>query len=93
MVLDLPEVVEAQPVGQLHLLQRVSQQPPLVTGLPGAGELVLVEDPESHGGATVCAGTEGDSKVILDDLGRPADLLLIPRCSRLRALDVASEKG
>jgi hypothetical protein len=50
MVLDLPEVVEAQPVGQLHLLQRVSQQPPLVAGLPGAGELVLVEDPESHGG-------------------------------------------
>src|SRR5215211_3470543 len=50
MVPDLPEVVEAQPVGQLDLLQRVGQQPLLVVWRPGAGELVLVEDPESHGG-------------------------------------------
>jgi len=50
MVLDLPEVVDAEPVGQLHLLQRGREQPPLVVRPPRAGELMLVEDPESHGG-------------------------------------------
>jgi len=50
MVLDLPEVVEAEPVGELDLLQRVLQQAVLVVGRPRPRELVLVEDPESHGG-------------------------------------------
>jgi hypothetical protein len=35
MVLDFPEVVDAEPVGQLDLLQGVGEQPLLVAGLPG----------------------------------------------------------
>ncbi len=51
MVLDLPEVVDAETVGQLDLLQGVLQQAVLVIGPPRSWELVLVEDPESHGGS------------------------------------------
>ena len=51
MVLDFPEVVDAEPVGQLDLLQGVGEQAVLVVGCPGSRELVLVEDPESHGGS------------------------------------------
>jgi hypothetical protein len=50
MVFHEPEVVDAEPVGKLHLLQGVGEQPVLVVWGPGARELVLVEDPESHGG-------------------------------------------
>src|SRR6266498_5290984 len=53
VVLHEPEVVDAEPVGQLDLLQRVGEQAVLVAWLPGAGELVLVEDPESHGGRSL----------------------------------------
>ena len=49
VVLDLPDVVEAEPVGQLDLRQRVLQQRVLgALLLPGPGVLVLVEDPEAH---------------------------------------------
>ncbi len=51
MVLDLPEVVDAETVGQLDLLQGVLQQAVLVIGPPRPWELVLVEDAESHGGS------------------------------------------
>jgi hypothetical protein len=51
MVLHLPAVVDAETVGQLDLLQRVLEEPVLVGGRPGAWELVLVEDPESHAGS------------------------------------------
>ncbi len=44
MVLDEPEVVDAEPVGQLDLLQGVFQQAVFVIGRPGSWELVLVED-------------------------------------------------
>jgi hypothetical protein len=50
MVFHEPEVVDAEPVGKLHLLQGVGEQPVLVAGRPRPWELVLVEDPESHGG-------------------------------------------
>ncbi len=50
MVLDEPEVVDAEPVGQLDLLEGVGEQAVLVAGFPRPWELVLVEDPESHGG-------------------------------------------
>src|SRR6266508_352610 len=50
MVPDLPEVVDAKPIGQLDLLQGVLQEAVLVIGPPRSWELVLVEDPESHGG-------------------------------------------
>jgi hypothetical protein len=38
MMLHEPEVFDAEPVGQLDLLQGILEEP------------VLVEDPESHGG-------------------------------------------
>ena len=48
VVLDLPHVVEAEAVGQLHLVERVLEELVLVVGVPGAGELVLVEEAEAH---------------------------------------------
>jgi len=50
MVLDSPQVVDAEAVGELDLLQGVLQQAVLVAGRPRSRELVLVEDAESHGG-------------------------------------------
>ena len=49
VVLDLPGVVVAEPVGEHDLLQRLVEQPRLVALVPGLGQLVLVEDPEPHG--------------------------------------------
>ena len=43
VVLDLPDVVEADAVGELDLIQRVLEQPMLAVGLPRAWQLVLVE--------------------------------------------------
>ena len=48
VVLDLPDVVDPEPVGQLHLLESVGQQPALVGLARGAGELVLVEEAKPH---------------------------------------------
>ena len=48
VVLDLPDVVEPEPVGQLHLLESVGQQPALIELARDAGELVLVEEAEPH---------------------------------------------
>ena len=47
VVLDLPHVVEADAVGQLHLVERVLEQLVLVVGVPGPRQLVLVEDAEA----------------------------------------------
>src|SRR4029453_3032309 len=52
VVLDLPHDVEAQAVGQLDLLEGVLDERQLAAVVPGAGELVLVEDAELHGAAT-----------------------------------------
>ena len=49
MVLDLPDVVEAEPVGQLDLIERVLEQFQLQPFGPRPWELMLVEDPELHG--------------------------------------------
>ena len=48
VVLDLPHVVEADAVGQLHLVERVLEELVLVVGGPGSRELVLVEESEVH---------------------------------------------
>jgi len=48
VVLDLPDVVVAELVGKLDLLQRVLQQIILVGGPPRPRQLVLVEDAEFH---------------------------------------------
>jgi len=37
MVLAFPEVVDAEPVGELDLLERVGEQAVLVVGRPGSG--------------------------------------------------------
>src|SRR6266403_704841 len=49
VVLDLPGVVDPEPVGQLHLRERLVDEAHLAVLLPGSGELVLVEDAELHG--------------------------------------------
>ena len=47
-MLDLPHVVEPEPVGELDLLERLAQQLRLAVGAPRPRQLVLVEDPEPH---------------------------------------------
>ena len=49
VVLDLPGIVVAQPVGELELAQRVLVEPVLVAFLPGSRQLQLIEDAELHG--------------------------------------------
>src|SRR5439155_22885612 len=48
VVLYLPRVVDAEAVGELHLVERILEQLQLGAVLPGPRELVLVEDPELH---------------------------------------------
>ena len=49
VVLDLPDVVEAQPVRELDLLESVVHEAVLgALVLPGSRILVLVEDSEAH---------------------------------------------
>ena len=48
VVLDLPDVVEAQLVGQLDLVERVLEQLVLRPVGPGPRQLVFVEDAEAH---------------------------------------------
>src|SRR5437867_814029 len=54
VVLDLPGVVDAEPVGQLHLRERLADEPRLAVLLPGPGALVLVEAAELHGRESSC---------------------------------------
>src|SRR5689334_22069283 len=72
MMLDLPGVVVAEPVGELDLGERVLQQLVFAPGAPRPRQLVLVEDAELHvslptvipTGAKRSGGTffEGDTK-------------------------------
>ena len=48
VVLDLPDVLDAQAVGQLDLVEGVLHQLAFGVLLPGTADLVLVEDPELH---------------------------------------------
>ena len=48
VVLDDPCAVDADPVGELDLLERLGEHPPLVAVVPGPGHLVLEEQPELH---------------------------------------------
>ena len=48
VVLDLPHVLDAEPVGQLDLLERVLDQRSSLSSSHGRAHLVLVEDPELH---------------------------------------------
>ena len=49
VVLDLPRVVVAEPVGELDLVEALLEQLVLAVGRPWPRQLVLVEDPELHG--------------------------------------------
>ena len=48
MVLDFPGVVDAEPVGEFDLVQRLLEQPVLVALVPWPRQLVLVENAEFH---------------------------------------------
>src|SRR5579875_3155645 len=50
VMLDLPRVIEAEPIGELHLLERLLNQAKLAALVPRPRELMLVEDPELHAG-------------------------------------------
>src|SRR5262245_39533853 len=49
MVLDLPGEVDAEPVGELDLVERLLKEPEFVAVMPRPRELVLVKDAEFHG--------------------------------------------
>ena len=49
VVLDLPGVVDAELVGELHLVERLLEQPELGALDPRPRQLMLVEDAELHG--------------------------------------------
>ena len=48
VVLDLPRIVEPEPVGELDLIERIAQEAELVVLAPRLGELMFVEDAELH---------------------------------------------
>ena len=48
MVLDLPDVIDAEPVGELDLIERVLIKPQLGILIPRLRQLVFVEQPEFH---------------------------------------------
>jgi hypothetical protein len=48
VVLHLPDIVEAELVGQLHLVEGVLEQLLLQPLGPGTGQLVFVKDAKSH---------------------------------------------
>ena len=54
VVLDLPDVVEAQPVGELDLVERVLEQLLLAPVVPRPRQLMLVENAEFHGRSPWC---------------------------------------
>ena len=48
VMLHLPNVIDAQPIGQFDLIERVLEQPQFKTVRPRTGELMFVEDAEFH---------------------------------------------
>src|ERR1019366_1620101 len=54
MMLDFPGVVDAEPVCEFDLIERLLKQPDLVALVPRPRQLMLVENPEFHGRSTYC---------------------------------------
>src|SRR6516165_9642769 len=50
MVLDLPGIIDAEAVGELHLIERLLVNAVLVTRLPGPRNLMFVKNAEFHSG-------------------------------------------
>jgi hypothetical protein len=48
-MLDFPCVIDAEPIGQLDLVERILKQLQLVAVMPRPRQLMLVEDSEFHG--------------------------------------------
>ena len=48
-MLDFPGVIDAEPVGEFDLVERVLEQPVLVAVVPRPRQLMLVENAEFHG--------------------------------------------
>jgi len=48
VVLDLPDVVDAEAIGELDLVERLLIKPQLALLAPGLRQLVLVEQSEFH---------------------------------------------
>ena len=48
-MLDLPDVIDAEPVGQLDLGESVLEQAMLGVAVPRPRQLMLVQKPETHG--------------------------------------------
>src|SRR5882757_1324780 len=57
MVLDLPDMVDAEPVGELDLIERLLIEPQLRILGPGLRQLMLVEKSEFHRGAPLLVRT------------------------------------
>jgi hypothetical protein len=49
VVLNLPDVVNAEPIREFHLRNRILNQSALGILIPGLWQLVLIEQPEFHG--------------------------------------------
>src|SRR4051812_3010501 len=49
VMLDLPDMVDAEAVGQFDLGQRILEELVLAAAVPRARKLVLVEESETHG--------------------------------------------
>ena len=47
-MLDLPGEIDSEPIGELHLIERLLVEPQLVALVPRPRQLVLVEDAEFH---------------------------------------------
>ena len=47
-MLVFPHIVKTEPIGKLHLLQRLFQQPVLGVLTPGPGQLVFVQQTKFH---------------------------------------------
>ena len=68
VVLHLPRVVDAELVGELDLVERILEQLQLVAVVPGARQLVRVEDSELHGPTSVgCRASLIDPKIEVDE--------------------------
>ncbi len=51
-MLDFPGVIDAEPIGQLHLVERLLVEALLGAVVPGPRQLMLAEDPELHAALT-----------------------------------------
>src|SRR5262249_62067287 len=71
-------VVDAEPIGELDLVQRFPEQTKLGAVLPRTRELMLVEDPEFHVGSS--AGSRPTAAVYVGPRSNSARSIT-PRCS------------